>query len=318
MRAFSVLLVVATLVALAGTARASLPSSMEPPAWAAGDYWVYRFNSTFQGSIFLNGTLRADVVGGSNETVRGIAQDVLVVGTSGSGTLEGVFEIPGGNVSAHGSWDLTGEELFTQAARKIVKTLVRISASGTVDVLDVPFTLLWTNSTSSRVVADEWRYPVPVGFSGIVTLNSSMAEDVFLEFDSNPPLTVNSTLEQELTFAVSLPQTSWAIVPAGTFQPYVLQETWPDGVHETFEYTPSVGNNARTRTFNSTGAEVSRTELLTYRYQATEPPTGTPTAWFLPIGVAIAVAAVAIALLAVRRRRREKEFTPPSLRDPPT
>ena len=316
---FLPLLAIASLLLLAGGARAPLPSAMEAPAWSAGDYWEYRFNSTFEGSVFLNGTLRADITGLENRTVRGIAQDVIVVGTGGTGSLEGTFETPSGNVSATGVWNLTGEELFAEASRKIVKTLVRISASGHVDILNVPFTLLWTNSTSSRVVADDWRYPVPVGFSGAVTLNSSMAEDVFLEFDSNPPLILNSTLEAEITIAVSLTSMSNATVPAGAFETYLVQEAWPDGGHEMFEYAPAAGNNARTRTFNSTGAEVTRTELVSYRYRAAEPSADPRVVWVAVAGIAVAVAAaIALGVLLARRRRRERAYTPPSLRDPPT
>ena len=281
MRALVGVLAIASVLLLAGTVRAPLTNSMEAPSWSAGDFWVYRFNSTFEGSAFLNGTLRADIVGVQNQTVRGIAQDLVVVETGGSGSLEGAFETPSGNVSAHGSWNLTGEQLFNEASRKIVKTLIRISAAGHVDVLDVPFTLQWTNSTSNRVVADAWRYPIPVGYTGSVTLNSSMNEDLFLVFDSNPPLIVNSSVE-------------------------------------TFDYAPAAGNNARTQTFNSTGTEVSRTELVSYRYQASMPPNTIGT-WVIVAGVAIGVAAAAVlVLLIVRRRRRERTYTPPSLRDPPT
>ena len=318
MRALVGVLAIASVLLLAGTVRAPLTNSMEAPSWSAGDFWVYRFNSTFEGSAFLNGTLRADIVGVQNQTVRGIAQDLVVVETGGSGSLEGAFETPSGNVSAHGSWNLTGEQLFNEASRKIVKTLIRISAAGHVDVLDVPFTLQWTNSTSNRVVADAWRYPIPVGYTGSVTLNSSMNEDLFLVFDSNPPLIVNSSVETEVTLAVSLLSTSTVTVPAGTFETYGVRETWTDGSVETFDYAPAAGNNARTQTFNSTGTEVSRTELVSYRYQASMPPNTIGT-WVIVAGVAIGVAAAAVlVLLIVRRRRRERTYTPPSLRDPPT
>jgi len=289
---------------------------MDAPAWSPGDFWLYRFNSTFESSIFLNGTLRAEVQRLATVTVRGVPYDVFVVDTDGTGTLEGIFPTPLGDVPAAGFWNLTGEQLFATDSRKIVRTLITISAAGRVAILDLPFSLLWINSTSSRVVRDEWTYPVPVGFSGNVTLNASMAEDVFLQFGTNPPLNTSSLVEAEVTFAVSLESRSTATVPAGTFETYVVREAWPDGGTERFDYAPAAGNNARTRTFNTTGAEITRTELVSYRYRAGETPPSV-----IPVLVAVLGIAVAVPLLAwwiLRRRRREREYTPPSLRDPPT
>jgi hypothetical protein len=315
MRAFLVLLAAALLL-VPGIARAPLPGAMDAPAWSPGDNWNYRFNSTFAGSIFLNGTLRAEVQRLANVTVRGVGVDVFVVDTDGTGTLEGVFPTPLGDLPAAGFWNLTGEQLFATGSRTIVRTLITISAAGQVGILDLPFSLLWINSTSSRVVRDEWTYPVPVGFSGYVTLNASMAEDVFLQFGTNPPLNSSTLVDAEVTFAVSLLSRSEATVPAGTFETYVVQESWPDGGTERFEYAPASGNNARTRTYNSTGAEITRTELVSYRYQAGEAPPSR-----LPILAAVLAIAVAVPLVAwwvFRRRRREREYTPPSLREPPT
>jgi len=315
MRAFLAVLAAALLL-VPGSVRAPLPDAMEAPAWSPGDFWVYRFNSTFERSVFLNGTLRAEVQQLANVTVRGVPQDVFVVDTGGSGTLEGVFPTPLGDLPAAGSWNLTGEQLFATASRKIVKTLISIAAAGQVGILDLPFTLLWINSTSSRVIRDEWTYPVPMGFSGDVTLNASMAEDVFLQFGTNPPLNTSTLVDAEVTFAVSLLSKSTAAVPAGTFETYVVRESWPDGGTERFDYAPAAGNNARTQTFNSSGAEVTRTELVAYRYLAGEAqPSLVP---IIVAGLAIAVAVVVLAMWTARRRRREREYTPPSLREPPT
>ena len=313
-----VVLLAAALVLVPGIAQAPLPDSMAAPAWSAGDVWLYRFNSTFEGSVFLNGTVRAEVLGVSNVTVRGLAQEVFTVGTGGTGTLEGIFPTPVGNVPATGTWNLTGEQLFATGSRKIVKTLIDITAVGQVGVLNLPFNLLWTNSTSSRVVKDEWTYPVPVGTSGNVTLNASMAEHVFLQFGTNPPLNTSTVADTEVTVAVSLASRSNVSVPAGTFETYVVGETWRDGASERFDYAPAAGNNARTQTFNSTGAEVTRTELVSYRYRAGESPDPLGT---ILIGAVVAISvAVALAVwwISRRRRSRDREYTPPSLRDPPT
>ena len=315
MRAFAFLLA-AFLLLVAGVARAPLPDAMAAPSWSPGDTWAYRFNSTFEGSVFLNGTLQAAVQRLDNVTVRGIGVDVFVVGTDGTGTLEGVFPTPFGDLPAAGFWNLTGEQLFATDSRTVVRNLITISAAGHVGILDLPFSLLWINSTSSRVVRDDWVYPVPVGFSGSATLNASMAEDVFLQFGTNPPLNTSTLVEAELTFGLSLLTRSDATVPAGAFETYVVEEAWPDGGRERFDYAPAAGNNARTRTYNSTGGEITRTELVSYRYKAGEAPPSV-----IPILAGLIVIGVAVPLAAwwfIRRRRREREYTPPSLREPPT
>jgi len=88
MRAPMVLSAVACILMIAGGARAPLPASMEAPMWSVGDFWEYRFNSTFQDTVFLNGTVRAEISEAANRTVRSIPQDVFVVPTVGSGRLE--------------------------------------------------------------------------------------------------------------------------------------------------------------------------------------------------------------------------------------
>ena len=315
MRGPSVLFAVACILMIAGGARAPLPTSMEAPMWSVGDFWEYRFNSTFQDTVFLNGTVRAEISEVANRTVRSIPQDVFVVPTVGSGRLEGVLT----SLPVSGSWNLTGEQLFSVASRKIVKSLIDITANGQVMILNVPFNLLWLNSTSSRVVRDDWTYPVPVGFTGSVILNSSITEDVFLQLDANLPFNRTTTLETNLSFTASLPSTSEVTVPRGTFETYTIREGWPDGSAEQFDFAPQVGNNARTRTFNSSGGEVSRTELVSFRYRAGASPQDPLLTYLAIAGVAIGVpAAILLAWLLARRRRRELEYTPPSLREPPT
>jgi hypothetical protein len=308
------LLLVALL--LAAPVRAAPDAPMATPAWTAGDFWVYRFNTTFENAVFLNGTVRAEVLALENVTVRGVPTDAYLVDTEGNGTLDGSFAAGTFSLRARGSWNLTGEERFTATSRVVVTSLLDITGQGHVDVLNAPFTLHWINSTESRIVRDTWTYPVPLGTSGEIVLNDSWSEDVFVRLDLNDTAT-NRTGLTESTLGLSLAERTQSVtVPAGAFEAFVVNQTASDGSRERFDYAPQVGNNARTITYNGTGEEVGRTELLSYRYQALEPKAGFP----LSIVVAV-VAAVAVVLLgawALRRRRiREKAYTPPSLRDPP-
>src|SRR5207247_4685038 len=79
---------VLALVVLGAPARAPLPSSMAAPSWTSGDFWDYRFDTSFGGFVWFNGTLHTEIVGAENRTVRGVAQDVYVVDTTGSGAVE--------------------------------------------------------------------------------------------------------------------------------------------------------------------------------------------------------------------------------------
>ncbi len=320
MRALPILLVAALLLG-AGAARAPLGDSMEAPAWSAGDFWEYRFNTTFEGSVYLDGTVRAAVSGVRAEVVQGVAQDVFVVNTSGLGALQGAFRLFNVSVPATGLWNLTGEEWVATASRKVAKSLVVITADGTVPV-PVPgtaFHLSWTNLTTNAVVQDAFTYPVPFGHSGTVTLNSSWREEVVVEVDGNVT-TFSDVGEADVSFQVALASRGNATVPAGTFETFVVRETWPDGTSDRFDYAPAAGNNARTGAYNASGGPVSRTELVAFRYRAMEPPAD-PTLLVIGTGLAVA-AAVAAILLGIRWRRRraarEEEFTPPSLREPPT
>jgi len=316
------LLLAASLLLVAGAARAPLGTSMNAPAWTAGDFWEYRFNTTFENSVYLNGTVRAAVGETRTEVVRGVSVEVFVVNTSGRGIMAGAFEIFNASVPVSGAWNLTGEEWITTASRKIVKSLVVIDADGKVPVPvpDTDFHLSWTNLTTNVIVQDAFTYPVPLGFSGTVRANSSWREDVVVQLGGNPPGTFVNVNQTEVAFTVSVPATGNTSVPAGTFETFEVRESWPDGSSDRLDYAPRAGNNARTEAFNSSGGSVSRTELVAYRYRAAE-PMGDPVVLAVGIGVVVAVA-IGFAVLALRwqRRRseREKEFTPPSLRDPPT
>ncbi len=299
------------------TARAPLGASMDAPSWAPGDFWTYRFNTTFEDTLFLNGTVRAEVLALRNVTVRGVAQDAYIVDTTGLGTLEGAFGFGSLRIPARGTWNLTGEEAFATGSRLIVRSLLDISGTGRIDLLNAPFTLHWINTTESRVVTDTWTYPVPLGSRGEVRLNTSWTEDVFVRIDQNDT-TRNRTGLAETGLVLSLADRTGAVsVPAGAFEVFVVNETWPDGTRERYDYAPGVGNNARTASYNATGGEVGRTELLAYRYQAAEPPGTFPFLAVAALGTAAAVLIVAAAWALRRRRAREDRYTPPSLRDPP-
>jgi len=307
MRGLVPLVLVLALLILAAPVRAPLPGSMTAPSWTAGDFWDYRFNTSFGGFVWFNGTLHTEIVGAENRTVRGVAQDVYVVDTTGSGAVDAS--------GANGTWTLTGEQLVSAGPRVVVRNLLRLDAQGTFG-LGLPFGVQWTNRTETRITRNDWAYPVPLGFSGAMSLNASFVETVHVTFGRNETWT-NTSLETDVGLAVSLPGTDTILVPAGSFETFVIRETWPDGSGQRFDYAPRAGNNARTQTFNGTGGEVARTELVSYRYRAGQPPDPLGT-WLLLAGVAAIAVIVPTGWLVLRRRRRERAYTPPSIREPPT
>jgi hypothetical protein len=301
------LLVAAVL--LAAPARAPLPGAMSAPEWTVGDSWEYRFNTSFSDIVWFNGTVRTEIVGVENRTVRGVAQDAYVVDTTGSGAVDAQ--------DVNGTWDLVGEQVITVRTRTVVRNLLRLDAEGTTGPFNLPFVIQWTNRTENLVVRNDWSYPVPLGFAGRVSFNASFDERVYVQFGTNGNWT-NTTFETEVDFGVSLQRTDVVAVPAGSFETFVIAETGPDGSTERFDYAPAAGNNARTQAFNGSGREVARTELVSYRYRAAGAG-GTIDLWIVAAGVLVAAAAaVAVAWLVTRQRRRERQYTPPSIRDPPT
>src|SRR3989454_6562716 len=247
MRGLVPLVLVLALLILAAPARAPLPGSMTAPSWTAGDFWDYRFNTSFGGFVWFNGTLHTEIAGAENRTVRGVAQDVYVVDTTGSGAVDAS--------GANGTWTLTGEQLVSAGPRVVVRNLLRLDAQGTFG-LGLPFGVQWTNRTETRITRNDWAYPVPLGFSGAMSLNASFVETVHVTFGRNETWT-NTSLETDVGLAVSLPGTDTILVPAGSFETFVIRETWPDGSGQRFDYAPRAGNNARTRTFSGTGGEVA-------------------------------------------------------------
>ncbi|HEY5538887.1 MAG TPA: hypothetical protein VIL58_05030 [Thermoplasmata archaeon] len=314
---------IAALIIGAGLAHATTGTSLDAPNWSIGDFWEYAFNTTFEDTVSLDGRVRADVTALRNASVVRVGQDVFVVDAVGSGLLEGVFPSPLGDLPADGTWNLTGEQFITTRSRKIVQSLLDIRASGDAQVPllgNRPFTFRWLNATTNRVELDEWTYPVAVGTLADIVLNSSWSDDVSITLTGFPPLTFNNTAIATHSLTLTLLRTDTLSVPAGNFDVFVIEERWPDNRREQSYYAPSVGNNAKTIEYNASGGEVSRTELLRYRYQASE--TGLdPIVIGAIVGGAIlaTMAAIIVARRWMRRRRaREERYTPPSLREPPT
>src|SRR5207247_4047182 len=93
--------------------------------------------------------------------------------------------------------------------------------------------------------------------------------------------------------------------PAGHFDAYPIRESEPDGTETVSFFAPVAGNHARTEARNGT-TQVGTADLVSYRYQALEPPTFlglTMDRWaFVTIGAAATT--VLVVWWFCRRRKR--------------
>ncbi len=304
-RAAGILLAVALLLVTA-SARAE---SIEKPSLSVGDTWTYRTNGSFQG-FELKGQLSSVVAAKGLATVLGATLDVVRVVVNGSGTVSGQVTSPLGTGSVAGTWIVTGEDLLEAGQLKLVSRVVDLSVDGLFRDI-VPISVRATNTTLYRVARDDWRFPLVVGTNGSVESAYTYTQD-YIAFGNQS----HSSGSGNLTVGYSLGSGTTLAAPAGTFAAYPIDETWPDGSVERAYFSPVVGNDVKTESYNVTGSLVATTVLLSYTYQALEP------ARFLGLtivewGILAAVVAGVTALGAVLwRRSRKKRVLPPSLREP--
>ncbi|HKZ98981.1 MAG TPA: hypothetical protein VJ326_05275 [Thermoplasmata archaeon] len=303
--ALIVLILTACSLSVPGSARA------DAPALRVGDSWTYRTNTSFAEGFVLNGTARFTLAARGNVSVEGTDHDAFRVEIRGEGAIHGEVPVNGGSVPISGTWDLVGEELLTASGLKVVSSLLELLAQGVTQPFSQPFVLRVRNLTRFTILDDSWRFPVDVGDAGSVRSRFNASEDVSFRYSLFDD-TSNSNGTGERTLAYRVESRSDVQTPAGRFEAYAIRETWPDGRYDVLHFAAAVGNNARTQSYNETGAQVATTELVAYRYQALEPATFlglTATGW--AIGLIVASVTTAAASWAWRRRRM-------ALRPPPT
>jgi len=307
-RKLGVLLLVAALLAVPSGGRAE---SVEKPKLTAGDFWTYRTNTSFEAGFELEGLVTSVVASTEATTILGVAHDVFRVVVNGSGSVSGEVSGPYGTGSVTGTWIATGEELFEADQLKRVSSVLDLAVDGLFRGV-APFSVRATNTTLYRLIVDSWRFPLTVGSNGSVELVYDYTQDFFLFANQT-----HSTGSGNLTLEFLLGSVTTLDTPAGRFAAYPVQETWPDGAWDRAYFSPTVGNDVKTESYNATGALVSTTVLRSYRYQALEPARFlglTSTDWGILVAL---VSGTAIVGFVLWRRSRRKRVLPPSLREPP-
>lgn len=302
-------------VLLLGLVPGADAASIDAPRLTAGDFWTFRTNSTLPAGFVLRGEFTSTVRDRTTVTLEGASVDVFRLDVSGSGTASGRAQPPYGSGSVTGTWILTGQEFLEAADLKLAYSLLDLTVNGTYEGL-LSFRFHVTNTTTYRVLQNAWTYPLQEGGSGSVVYRLNYSQDGVLTYG----FTMNSThTNGTATWAVlyAMDPATGVSTPAGTFSAYPVQETWPDGSRDRRYYAPAVGNDVRTEAFNETGSPVGTTELVTYRYQAAEPPRVlglTANEWIL-VGTAVGTGVLATVFL-LRRRAKRRGPVPPSMQGP--
>ncbi len=306
---FAAIFLVAVLLALPTPVHAE---ALDRPSLTVGDFWTYHTNSSFEAGFSLQGQVTYAVTSREAATILNVSQDVFRVVVNGSGTISGQVAGPIGTGPVSGTWIVTGEELLEPNQLKIVSNVLDLSVDGLFQGV-VPFSIRAANTTMYRVVSDGWTYPISVGGSGAVDLAYTYTQDFFAFGNhSHASGAGNLILSYSLGAGVHLE------TPAGSFTAYPIRETWPDGTYDQVYFSPAVGNEAKTESYNATGVLESTTLLQSYRYQVLEPARFlglTLTEWGLLVPT---VAGGGIVGAVVWRRSRKKRVLPPSLREPPS
>ena len=257
------------------SAAAEISASVDGPALAPGDTWTYRTNTTLATGLSLSGRVTLTVTGHGATQVEGRSFDAYVLSVSGTGTASGTFALRfGGTTQASGIWTLSGREILDARGLKILSSVLDLEANGTIHTNPIPlaFELSVQNTTAFQIDSDPWQFPLTVGASSPVARRMNFTEDFRLVYFGGSPSPTHTAGVIWWNATYSIDAATGVDPPAGHFDAYPIRETQPDGTQTVSYFAPVAGNHARTDARNST-TPLGRADLVSYRYQALEPPT---------------------------------------------
>ncbi len=293
------------------TAAPSNPAVVNGPLLAPGDTWTYRTNTSLATGLALDGPVTLAVAAHSSTEVEGRTYDAYVMSVSGSGRATGTFATQVGSLQASGEWTVSGREILDAHGLKILSSVIDLEANGTLHTNPIPLAFLLSvqNTTSYRLEGGPWQFPLTVGTTASLSSRMNFSEDFRLVYygASLTPTHVAGLTWSNMTYDI---QAAVGIdTPAGRFEAYPIRETFADGSFTVSFFAPVAGNHARTEAHNGTST-VGTADLISYRYQALEPPTFlglTTDRWAF---AAIGFVAVGIALVWWYRRRKRPAALP--------
>ncbi|OGS48589.1 MAG: hypothetical protein A3K68_05580 [Euryarchaeota archaeon RBG_16_68_13] len=290
--------------------------AVERPSLTPGDWWTYASNTTLLDGFWLAGRVTFRVESPAVREVLGASVPVFVVSVDGSGRTKGTFPSNVTPIPITGEWRLSGEQWLERGELKVIARILDLSGNGTLhmDPFLQTFNFRFQNTTKYRILDDGWRFPIDVGDEGQVTTRFNATEDLSYRWGVFRN-TTRSTGEANQTLSYRAEGSTNVTTSAGIFASVRTRETWPDGSFDLLYYSSAVGNNARTETYNATGTLVVSTELLSYRYQALEPP-GFLGLTLVQWAIVVPVVAGTLAALVYIRRRRRRSAIPPIAGEP--
>jgi len=310
------LAIVAVLI-LPTAATSAGPAVVNGPLLAPGDTWTYRTNTSLATGLTLDGRVTLTVIARGSSAVEDRMYDSYVMSVSGSGNAAGTFVTRFGSTEASGEWTVTGREFVDARGLKILSSVLDLEANGTLHTnpIPLPFALSVQNTTSYRLEGDLWQFPLTVGTTAVQSSRMNFSQDFRLIYYGASPTPTHSVGLAWWNVTYDIGAGLGLDTPAGRFETYPIRETYPDGSFTVSFFAPVAGNHARTEAHNRTSS-VGTADLVSYRYQALEPPTFlglTTDRWAI---VAITIGAVGIAFVWwYRRRKRPVSMTvpPPSV-----
>ena len=301
----------AAILVSASVAAAATNVNVNAPSLTVGDTWTYRTNTSLTRSLALEGRVTLTVTGRGLTSVEGHSFDAYTLAVAGSGTASGTVVTRVVSAPASGEWRITGRESVDVRSLKILSTVLDLEANGTLRIngFPLPFLLSVQNTTSYRLDADLWQFPLTVGATTGVSSRMNFSEDFQLVYTGFSPPPTHSAGIVWWNVTYGLEAAVGVDPPAGHLDAYPIRQTYPDGSVTVSYFAPAAGNHARTEAHNRTST-VGTADLVSYRYQALEPPTFlglTSDRWAF---VAIVIGIVGILLIWWTRRKR-KPSTPP-------
>jgi len=304
---------IATILIVSTAAAPSASGSVDGPLLTPGDTWTYRTNTSLTAGLSLDGRITLTVTAHGANEVEGRMYDAYVMSLSGRGTAAGSFATQFGSAEASGEWTVTGREVVDARGLKILSTVLDLEANGTLHTnpVPLPFALSVQNTTLYEFDADLWQFPLTVGMTAVVSSQMNFSEDFRLVYYgfSQPPSHRAGLAWWNVTYVIEAPV--GIDTPAGRFDTYPIRETYADGSMTVSYFAPVAGNHARTEAHNRTST-VGTADLVSYRYQALEPPTFlglTSDRWAI---VALTIGAVGIVFVWWYRRRKRPASVPGS------
>src|SRR2546422_3860389 len=276
------LLLVAAFAIVPGTAKAN----MDKPTWAAGNFWVYSFESG-SGGLTINGTLRLDVTGTETVTLNGTPHPSYHVAAD--------LKIP---LGAGFTYEATPDIWFSTDTLAIVKIRVVVAPIG--------------NLTTQTMVVIAGSPPQTIHWP--LTAGATWT-DTTVVWSSSTNATATTWTNATLTTRFDVQPDATITVPAGTFTTTPIKETNTANLSYTMNYwSADVGNWVRVGDYDSTGRNTDNFNLTAKNYQGgsffTSILFGLPVWIWLVLLVVIIVAIIGV--FVVRRRKPPTRVMPPA------